>query len=197
MRRMIIPMSAVDYLKTRKNLWFKILVALIPALASGLILCRATTGATATGTAPTGSNVVSISTINFFDVFSDFVNVQISAVAILISFSIAIITILITADNTNINRLKETNSKDCKPLRGKPISLFQVLLSNITYNVLVEVLYLGILIALLFVRLYASDGVCKILMAICVFFVTHILHILLESVGQMYLTFWKHEDTTK
>lgn len=187
-------MSASDYLKTRKNLWLKALVAVVPALAAGLILNFVTPGgAPAPGTTTAGAATTS-NAINISEVFSNFVNVQISAVAILISFSIAIITILVSADNANITRLKEKSSTDCKPLRGKPLSLFQVLLSNITYNVLVEVLYLGILIAFIFARLYISDDVCKILMAVCVFFVTHILHVLLESVGQMYLTFWKHEE---
>lgn len=175
---MIIPMAAFDYMKTRKKLWIKALVAFIPALVVGLVMRFAI---------PNNTIVIS-------DVFSDFVNVQINTIAILISFSIAIITILVTADNTNIARLKGKPSTDCKPLKGKPLSLFQVLLSNITYNVFVEVLYLGILIVLFFTRLYVSDDVCKILIAICVFFITHILHVLLESVGQMYLTFWKQED---
>ncbi len=179
---MIITTAAFDYLKTRKKLWFKALVAVVPALTAWLLMRFATPIST---------------TIVISDVFSDFVNVQISAAAILISFSIAIITILVSADNANITRLKERHSTDCKPLKSKPLSLFQILLSNITYNVLVEVLYLGLLIVLVFVRLYVSDAVCKILMAVCVFFVAHILHILLESVGQMYLTFWKHEDSER
>lgn len=177
MTRVIIPMAALDYLKTRKKLWLKALTALIPSLAAGLVLNFATPN----------------SAIALSDVFTDFVNIQISAVAILISFSMAIITILVSADNANISRLKERHSTDCNPLNGVPISLFQVLLSNISYNILVEVLYLGILISLVFGRMYVSEGVCKILMALCVFFIVHILHILLETVEQMYLTFWKHE----
>lgn len=194
MRRMIILMSASDYLKTRKKLWVKALAATIPALAAGLILSYVMPSTLEPGTTAGSSATTCIKSVNISDVFSDFISVQISAIAILISFSIAIITILVSADNANITRLKETNSKDCKPLKGKALSLFQVLLSNITYNVLVEVLYLGILIAFIFARLYISDDVCKILMAVCVFFIIHILHVLLESVGQMYLTFWKHDD---
>lgn len=179
MRKRVLFISATDYLVTRKNLWIKVLVALIPALTVGLILYVATPN----------------NAINITDVFGEFLVAQISAVAILISFSVAIITILVTADNPNITHLKEKYSTDCKPLRGKPLNLFQVLLSNITYNVVVEAMYLGVLIILTFVRLYVSDDVCKTLMAICIFFIVHILHNLLESVGQMYLTFWKHEDS--
>lgn len=178
MKRLIIPMAASDYLKTRKHIWLKILVALIPAVAAWLCL----------------SLLKFKHGVIIADVFKNFVNVQISAIAILISFSIAIITILVSADNPNIKKLKERYSDDCKPLNGKKLNLFQVLLSNITYNVLIEVGYLIILVFYIFLQLFVSDECYKILMAISVFFIIHILHILLESVGQMYLTFWKYEE---
>jgi len=177
-KKIIIPTAAMDYLKTRKRVWLKFLFALVPAIATGLAL----------GFIDFRGDVV------IANVFRDFVNVQISAIAILISFSIAIITILVSADNPNIKRLKQHLSEDCKPLDGKRINLFQVLLSNITYGVLVEVVYLVILIFYIFLQLFVCDEWYKVLMAISVFFLVHILHILLESVGQMYMTFWKHEE---
>lgn len=178
MKRLIIPMAALDYLKTRKNIWLKILVAFVPAVVVGLSLFY----------------IDFNEGVEITDIFKDYINVQISAIAILISFSIAIITILVSADNPNIKRLKEMHSTDCKPLNGKPLSLFQVLLSNITYNVLIEVTYLILLIFCIFLQLFIADNWYKVLMAISVFFIIHILHILLESVGQMYLTFWKYEE---
>lgn len=42
--------------------------------------------------------------------FSELIDTQINIVAILISFSVAIITILVSADNKNIQCLKETES---------------------------------------------------------------------------------------
>ena len=179
MKHSLILTAAFHYYKTRKKLWAKFLVSLIPALTAGIFL-----------------NCIPFrQEINFGEVFEGFVNVQISAVAILISFSIAIITILVSADNPNIQGLKEKNSTECKKLpNGQSLNLFQVLLSNITYNVLVAVVYLGFLIICIFLQLYVSDEIYKWLMAVCVFFIVHILHILLESVGQMYLTFWKHKE---
>ena len=179
MRHPLILAATFHYYKTRKRLWLKFLIALVPALLVGI----------APYLIPFGQGV------NLTEVFEGFVNVQISAVAILISFSIAIITILVSADNPNIKKLKEKNSTECKILpNGQTLNLFQVLLSNITYNVLVAVVYLGFLVICIFLQLYVCDEVYKWLMAICVFFIVHILHILLESVGQMYLTFWKHEE---
>jgi len=179
MKHPLILSAAYHYCKTRKRLWVKFLIALIPALVAGF--------------AP--KLIPFVKGVDLGEIFEGFVNVQISAVAILISFSIAIITILVSADNPNIKKLKERNSTECKKLPNEQtLNLFQVLLSNITYNVLVAVVYLGFLVVCIFLRLYVCDDVYKWLMAICVFFIVHILHILLESVGQMYLTFWKHED---
>jgi hypothetical protein len=49
-----------------------------------------------------------------------------------------------------------------------------------------------LLLAFVFVRLFVGEAVIKILIGISIFFVIHILLTLLESVGQMYLTFWKN-----
>ena len=175
MKIMLLPVC--DYFKTRKRIPQKILVSLIPAL---LVLAYSLFFNVRQG-------------IDIAEVFANFVNVQISAVAIFISFSIAIITILVSADNANINRLKEQEAgdKDYKLLKGKRLTLFQVLLSNITYNVLIEIIYLVILIGYIFLQLVLPIGALKYLSAISVFFIAHILHILVESVVQMYLTFWK------
>lgn len=175
MKLLFIPIF--DYLRTRKRIAVRLLLTAIPAL---LILAYGLFFNVRQG-------------IDISSVFSNFVNVQISASAILISFSIAVMTILVSADNTNIVRLKNTDntSDKIKPLDGKPLSLYQVLLSNITYNVLVEIAYLIILIAFVFLQMILPVCGIKYLTAICVFFIAHILHILIESVAQMYLTFWK------
>ena len=62
------------------------------------------------------------------EIFSDFINVQINIVAILISFSVAIITILVSADNENIRQLKDRASSEklYKEVNGKRLSLFQI-----------------------------------------------------------------------
>jgi len=188
MKRPLITAAALDYCKTRKKLWLKFFIAFIPAFVVGFVLnCVAFKQ----DVDIQGNSIA----VDIELMFKDFVNVQISAVAILISFSIAIITILVSADNPNIKKLKEKHSTECKVLSNKqPLNLFQVLLSNITYNVFIEVVYLGFLILCIFLQLYVGEEIYKWLMAICVFFIVHVLHILLESVGQMYLTFWKHEE---
>jgi len=105
----------------------------------------------------------------------------------------AIITILVSADNENIRRLKEekVSNLNYKPLNREQLSLFQVLLTNISYNVLIEIIYLIILIGYIFLQLILPSGAMKYLTAISIFFIMHILQTLMECVTQMYLTFWK------
>lgn len=124
--------------------------------------------------------------------FSGFIATQINIVAILISFSVAIITILVSADNKNIQCLKETesNKNQYKPVNGKQLSLFQILLSNIAYNVIIEIIYLVGLITISLIENLLPIVSLKYFTAICIFIILHILLVLLESVAQMYLTFW-------
>ena len=95
MKRPLIMAAALDYCKTRKKLWLKFLIAFIPALTAGVIMNFIAFKQTVDAN---GNPVI----VDIGAMFKDFVNVQISAVAILISFSIAIITILVSADNPNI-----------------------------------------------------------------------------------------------
>lgn len=174
--------AAHDYFTTRplKKHVNKLSIAGIPAIAAWAIL----------------KYVPIDETIKIDEIFSNFINIQISAIAILISFSIAIITIMVSADNENIRRIKNIESTDCKKLirTGEKLSLFQVLLSNITYNVFIEAVYLIMLIFCVFLQIFIPENIIIIFMGVCVFFVIHIFHVLLESVGQMYLTFWKNND---
>lgn len=117
-------------------------------------------------------------------------------IAILISFSVAIITILVSADNENIRQLKDRASSEklYKEVNGKRLSLFQIMLSNIAYNTTIEVFYLVILIALSLSKTIVPIVALKIILSFCVVVIVHIFTVLLESVSQMYLTFWEKKE---
>lgn len=173
---LLVPLR--DYYQSRKRIWVKYLIPVVLgllALAGALIF-----------------NIGNEETIR--STFSEFVNVQINVVAILVSFSVAIISILVTADNANIKSLKEemADSTQYKPVGGKHLSLFQILLSNIAYNVIVEIIYLVILIGIAPIRPIIPLQALKYVAAVCIFAIMHILGVLLESVAQMYLTFWRN-----
>ncbi len=176
MKKLFLPI--IDYFRTRKKVILKFIA---PILCAGIFIG-----------------------LSFFiplqedadipQMFSDFINALISIIAIFISFSIAIISILVSADNPNIQRLRDTESKDgsMKKLNGKPLTLFQVLLSNLTYNVFIEVLFLVVLIVYLLIKAVIPEVAIRYLIAFGVFGIVHILLILLETVVQMYHTFWQN-----
>jgi hypothetical protein len=174
----IIFIPLKDYFLSRKNVLSKFLIPILIALAVLLLMVFFDIG--------NSEKVMST--------FSGFIDTQINITAILISFSIAIITILVSADNKNIQCLKETESSKMqyKPVNGKQLSLFQILLSNITYNVVVEIIYLLVLIAISLIKTILPIVSLKFIVAICIFIILHILFVLLESVSQMYLTFWSN-----
>ena len=162
---LLVPLR--DYYQSRKRIWVKYLIPVVLgllALAGALIF-----------------NIGNEETIR--STFSEFVNVQINVVAILVSFSVAIISILVTADNANTKSLKEemADSTQYKPVGG-----------NIAYNVIVEIIYLVILIGIALIRPIIPLQALKYVAAVCIFAIMHILGVLLESVAQMYLTFWRN-----
>ncbi len=175
----IIFVPIKDYFISRKRIYIKFLVPMLIALIALLLAMFFNIG---------NSEKVLLT-------FSGFIDTQINIVAILISFSVAIITILVSADNKNIQCLKETesNKKQYKPVNGKQLSLFQILLSNIAYNVIVEIIYLVGLIVISLMQNLLPLVTLKYLTAICIFIILHILLVLLESVAQMYLTFWANK----
>lgn len=172
----IIVVPVRDYIISRKRIFLKFLIPMFIAIIALLFSLFLNMG----------------SAEKVILAFSGFVDTQINIVAILISFSVAIISILVSADNKNIQCLKETesNREQYKPVNGKQLSLFQILLSNIAYNAIVEIIYLVVLIPISLVHQILPVESLKYIVVACIFIILHILFVLLESVAQMYLTFW-------
>ena len=75
MKKPLITAAALDYFKTRKRLWLKLLTASVPAIAVGVALRYIAFKQTV----DINGNPVAV---DISGMFKDFVNVQISAVAI-------------------------------------------------------------------------------------------------------------------
>ena len=177
----IIFVPLKDYYQSRRHIGMKYLIpALISLLALTVVLIFNV------------GDAVSVKSA-----FSEFINTQINVVAILISFSVAIISILMTADSENIKSLKKEKAETSqyKTIAGKRLSLFQVLLSNIAYNVIIEIIYLVTLLGISLIQLIIPLTILKYFATLCIFFILHILGVLLESVAQMYLTFWSNRES--
>ncbi len=86
MKALFIFLPIGDYVKTRRRLWKQYIV---PAMAGIFVLI--------------GAFILNVkNSVDIEAAFSDFVGIQISAIATLVSFLLAIITILLSSDNENI-----------------------------------------------------------------------------------------------
>ena len=128
------------------------------------------------------------------ELFTNFLNAQINIIAILLSFSTASVAIIVSSDSDIIRHLRLTltiDDRTYRRIRGKKLSLFQILLSNITYNIETEVIYLVLLITQSLCQI-ENPIVIKYIMAADVFFIVHILCVLMTTISQLYLTFWRN-----
>lgn len=176
----IIFVPVKDYFQSRKKLWNKFILPFVVSIVALFF-----------------AFVIDIGSANdIYSAFSEFISVQINVVSILIAFSVAIITILVSADSENIRQLKDTPSDKemYKPINRKQLSLFQILLSNIAYNAILEVFFLIALIAISLIKILLPIFLLKYISSVCIFLILHILIVLLESVAEMYLTFWSKKD---
>ena len=96
MKTLFIFLPIRDYIKTRRKLWRQYLIP----LAAGIFVLI-------------GAFAIDVRDgVDIEAIFSDFVGIQISGIATLVSFLLAIITILVSSDNENIRKLKSEKSNE-------------------------------------------------------------------------------------
>lgn len=125
--------------------------------------------------------------------FEDIINQMITVMALFISFTMAYLSILITSNSSNIIQIKKTMSKD-KKIGDKPVTLFQILLCDITYIIIVEVFYLCLVFSEKFALYILPNIGLKILMSIDIGIFIHILIVILLIIKNTYFIFWNPEE---
>jgi len=171
-----ILLPVYDYYKYMDKIWVGMLISGLIALVLTLIV------------------ILSRDKIYLPKLFQSFIDIQINSIAILLSFSIAVITVLVTSDSNNIIQLRKEHVDTNKSKRNNiKITLFNLLMINITYNIVVEVFYFLFLIIQIFLQYLVCDNLIIILLATNIFFLSHILIVLLESVREIYLVFWPNK----
>ena len=115
-----ILLPVYDYYKYMDKIWVGMLISGLIALVLTLIV------------------ILSRDKIYLPKLFQSFIDIQINSIAILLSFSIAVITVLVTSDSNNIIQLRKENVDTNKSKRNDiEITLFNLLMINITYNIVV------------------------------------------------------------
>ena len=148
-----ILLPVYDYYKYMDKIWVGMLISGLIALVLTLIV------------------ILSRDKIYLPKLFQSFIDIQINSIAILLSFSIAVITVLVTSDSNNIIQLRKEHVDTNKSKRNNiKITLFNLLMINITYNIVVEVFYFLFLIIQIFLQYLVCDNLIIILLATNIFF---------------------------
>ena len=112
-----------------------------------------------------------------------------SITSIMIGFTVALITILLTSGSESLNELKKQKSK--KRLNGKSITLFQVLHVQFSYLLLIEVLLLLVLLFYLYLTGIACDSVVEnVFLFFEVFLLMSILFCIVRSITNLHFAFF-------
>ncbi len=118
-------------------------------------------------------------------------NGTISLLGVLIAFSIAVVTLLTTINGSSINQIKATSTKIY--IGGKELTLYDLLLINYTYSIVIEVL----LVMCNFILLNLQHCITKdvhlsnVLNAINVFMIFHVLLLTLRNIVSFYFILFK------
>lgn len=126
---------------------------------------------------------------NKIDFFLGFIDTELNIVSLLLSFSIAYLTILITTSGNNIDILKKIKM-ECK-VNTEEISAYKYLLIELTFSIYLEILLLFILIINKFIVHMDFLVINYILFLAELIILLDILYIILYLVKNMYLAFYK------
>lgn len=122
---------------------------------------------------------------------NDILNQFITIITLFISFTMGYLTIIISSSSENIERLKETDSRNVVDKNGEPYKLYQILTTEITYTIIVAIFFLITCVIEKFLVFYLDVVLLKVVCAINVIIFVHILILMLVTVKNIYYSFWR------
>lgn len=131
-----------------------------------------------------------IKTFDIKEFINNYLTIQITIITLFISFSIAYVTILVTGSGANIEKLKTTKSKSVT-MNGEKAYLYQILLNNFTYNILIQAI---VLMLSFFIIEYISNVVSIILLSMQFGIIVHIIILTVTNMTNVYFAFWNCES---
>jgi hypothetical protein len=127
-----------------------------------------------------------------FDKINQFSTQLISLLAILIGFTITSVTILVASSSKSIEALKKTSAK--RFINRKEISLYKLILGNMTFVLLGELFSLALTIVFYLMTLKnGNSNSIRIIFSIIIFLIIHIILLNLRNVTNFYFTFWNED----
>ncbi len=157
-----------EYLKTTKSIPLLVNLAVSIALSSAMFYF------------PTN--------IEFSDLMADFISQSVSVLALLVGFTLAMFSMLLTGSNPNIDAIKTSETE--YRLYGEQVSIYNLLLIRIVYVIIIEsILLLFNLLYPFFFNLYSDFG--KVFFAIDAFLLIHIILVNVNTTIDLYFVLTK------
>jgi hypothetical protein len=128
--------------------------------------------------------------LDLVDFDNDLLNQLITMLTLFISFSMAFLSILLSSSSKNVDDLKDTSSKEYS-LNNKNCSLYQVLMIEITYSMIIEICFLLYVFLQKFVIYVSNDITIKFMLTLDIILLVHVLLLMLVTIKNVYYTFWK------
>lgn len=126
------------------------------------------------------------------DFMLDMLNQLVTVLTLFISFSMAYLSILITSSSNNVDDLKRKESQEYSLGRGKTkVTLYQIMMDEITYTLVIEIFFLLAVFFQKFLYLLCNDLAIKIMIAINIGFLVHVLFLMMITVKNIYFAFWR------
>lgn len=129
--------------------------------------------------------------VKLIDFMSGILENFITVIALFISFSMAYLSIIMSSNSENINQLKGSYSEKFKDLNENFYTLYQILVTEITYTLVIEILFLIICIVERFLINCISNIFTKILGSLDIAIFIYILFLMMQIVKDIYFSFWK------
>ncbi len=118
-----------------------------------------------------------------------FIDTSITLLGIFVGFSITVITLLNTANNDNVQEIKKSITE--VTIGGRKITLFQLLLVNMTYSVVVEIISIIFNLCLPLFLFKISCNALKIILSLDLFLILHILMLTIRNITDFYFILFK------
>jgi hypothetical protein len=125
------------------------------------------------------------------NIYDSYLSNILTLLGVLIGFSIAVITILNTTESVSIQKLKDKKKKFL--IKGKQVSLFNVLNINFIYSVIVEVILCISFISTPILNEYYKINLTleSLLFALGLGLITHILMLIMRNLTNFYFALVK------
>lgn len=139
----------------------------------------------------TCKNIVINENVILLDFMADVLGNFITVIALFISFSMAYLSMIISSSSTNIDELKKRFSEKYFDKQKRAYTLYQILITHITYSLIIEIAFLIICILERFLINCISNNIIKMLCSMNIAVFVYILFIMLQIVKNIYYSFWK------